>query len=570
MEASKRSIPELFGGYKQFEVPFFQRAYVWDEEQWERLLSDMEFISATQEPYFIGSLILKQVPTNSGSEVDRRVIIDGQQRLTTLSVFLKVWGLLTGREDEIKRHIRLTPGEQAPAIAHSLIDTTAFKAVMDQKSPTDIESNNNIIRAYQYFKNNIDPDAIHIHHVLTRLTFVAIDLGPDEDEQQIFDTINSLGVRLTTGELLKNHLFDQESVELYRKQWLPVFEADEDLQEYWNTLVTAGRLQRSHIDLFFWAFLQIRMHGGDIELSQQHKDRYSKVGELFQSYKHYMKHAAVDRDQLIGEIGSYANAYRSHFDTSITKEKLPAEAGLERIAAIVFGLETTTAIPYVLYVLRNVIEASERNAIFGILEAYLMRRRVCRSNNKNYNQLFTEQLIGNHVLTASTLRRFIEQKAETTEYFPGDEELRNGFHESVLTNKQAAGVLYLIETGMREESLHSTDLLGLQHYSLEHIMPKKWRNHWDNVESEEMAVERDRKLLTLGNLAIISGGLNSSIRDSDWSTKKTGANGQHGLKRYATGLETVAKYLDLDVWNERTMEDRAEELFLKAVRIWTL
>ena len=91
MNASKKSINDIFNGQRIIHIPFFQRAYVWDTPQWERLVDDMESISNSSKPYFLGSVILKQIPTNTSDEVgDKRMVIDGQQRLTTLNIFFKV------------------------------------------------------------------------------------------------------------------------------------------------------------------------------------------------------------------------------------------------------------------------------------------------------------------------------------------------------------------------------------------------------------------------------------------------------------------------------------------------
>lgn len=87
MEAGKRTINEIFNGSRILEIPFFQRAYVWDEPQWERLLEDVESVSKTQSPYITGSVILKQQLTGTTNKVgDIRTVVDGQQRLTTLSI----------------------------------------------------------------------------------------------------------------------------------------------------------------------------------------------------------------------------------------------------------------------------------------------------------------------------------------------------------------------------------------------------------------------------------------------------------------------------------------------------
>ena len=108
MDAGKRTINDIFNGNRILEIPFFQRSYVWDIEQWERLLEDMEQVSASNKPYFLGSVILKQQPTHTGSTVgDIRTLIDGQQRLTTLSIFFKVLSLKTLDDYEFNRMFKL-------------------------------------------------------------------------------------------------------------------------------------------------------------------------------------------------------------------------------------------------------------------------------------------------------------------------------------------------------------------------------------------------------------------------------------------------------------------------------
>ncbi len=100
-------------------------------------------------------------------------------------------------------------------------------------------------------------------------------------------------------------------------------------------------------------------------------------------------------------------------------------------------------------------------------------------------------------------------------------------------------------------------------------MPKKWENHWGKLSSEEDRIKRNRRLLTLGNLAIITASLNSSIRDSGWGIKKKGKKGKKGLKQYSAGIETLVTYLDLPIWDEATIEQRADYLYDNAKSIWT-
>src|SRR5690606_2555689 len=141
-------------------------------------------------------------------------------------------------------------------------------------------------------------------------------------------------------------------------------------------------------------------------------------------------------------------------------------SGIERINAIIFGLDTSTLIPYVLYVLKNVSNDNERNELFEFLETYIMRRMVAHANTKNYKQLFTDRLINNEILSKSKILDFLERQAYRVNILSYDEELENGFENTYLINKQSAGIIFQIESKNRNRQLQSTHLLKINKYSL--------------------------------------------------------------------------------------------------------
>lgn len=570
MDAGKRTIYEIFNGSRILEIPFFQRSYVWDETQWERLLYDVENVSQTRTPYFLGSVILKQQLTNTGGSVgDIRTVIDGQQRLTTISILLKVLCLKTNALQKFDKRFRLDDGNMV--LRHNHNDIKAYSEIMALEEIVPTIHKDNISRAYQFFVDHLDENKVNFEIICNSILFVGIDLGTDEDEQQIFDTINSLGVRLTTAELLKNHFFGRNNFSDYQTYWQEVFEKDEETRNYWDQEVTTGRIKRTFIDLFFYAFLQIKIQDTNLAVSSDDKIIFSKVDRLFDSYKSFIKKYLSGNNQLLyQEIKEYAMAFRNAINLDVINNELPSEAGIERINAVMFALDTTTLIPYVLFVEQNIRNENTRNELYAYIESYIMRRLITRQTTKNYNQLFTDRLIFNKVLSKNAMVEYLTQQEDKINRMPSDNEILDAFHESCLTNKYALGVLYLIESKIRDSSRHSTQLLGINKYSLEHMMPKKWRNSWALSDNSVSAEERDRKLLTLGNLTIITQSLNSSIRDANWQTKKSGKGDKGGLKKYANGIETLSNYLDLDSWNENNIKDRADDLATKALSIWKI
>ena len=579
MDAGKRTISDLFNGNRLLKIPFFQRSYVWGEEQWSRFLSDMEFISATDKDYFLGSVILKQQTTPANSSIgDVRTIIDGQQRMTTMAIFLKVLGLKSGKNSTVMRLFTLD--DDSLALQHNLGDTEAFNRIMKLSDLQDMDpKNSSILKAYNFFKAKIDPEILDVQRVRNRAQFVGIDLLATEDEQQIFDTINSLGVRLTTGELLKNYFFSPETIADYTLYWKPTFEADDECRVYWNTEINTGRLTRSNIEAFLAAFIQIKIQDPAYGVSADVKKIFRRSEGLFNNYKMFIESyvlagLATEAEKnnalrsLISEIVAYAKIYRDNFDNSILDIETPSKGSVERLNVIVYGLDTTTVIPYAMFVLKNVQDPSEREAIFDYLEAYLLRRTVCKTQNNNYSDLFTENLIGQDIRTAAQLKDYIGNKDEESSLsMPSDIAVRDAFHHSVLPNRRATVVLYLIESKIRHTTLYSTSLSGFNHYSLEHLMPKKWRNNWGMANDPET---RDEVLLRLGNLAIITSSLNSSVRDAAWPDKLNGTSSKGGLRAYAGSLETMREVLNKDVWDEDAISNRADWLADKAIAIWAI
>ena len=573
MEAGKRTIRDIFNRGRNLEIPFFQRAYVWDTEQWQRFLEDMIMVSATKKPYFLGSVILKQQETTSNSD-SILTVIDGQQRLTTLNVFLKVLCLKKNADNDFTETFK-KQRDKSIILLHNHNDQESFNKVVNLESSTvfkNISENDKILAAYNFFNENINLDgsekAIDFFNILDNILFVGIDLGYEEDEQQIFDTINSLGVRLTTAELLKNYFFNRDEIENYNNYWKKIFEKDDEAKIYWDREITTGRLKRTFIDLFFYSYLQIKTQEPELKVKTDDKIEFSKVENLFESYKRFIRDYNLDKTKILDEIKEYASLFRENFDFDIVNNELIADSGIERINAIIFGLDTSTLIPYSLYILKNVKDDNVRNELFAFIESYIMRRMVVKATTKNYNQLFTDRLISNKILSRQQFLQYLESRSDKVNYLPNDMELKDGFENSILINKQTAGIIYLIESKIRNRNKQATGLLGINKYSLEHLMPKKWENKWDSVSTNEEKDTRDRKLKTLGNLAIITQSLNASIRDSSWPTKKAGSENKEGLKHYSGGIETLAPFLDLNDWNEVEIEKRAAFLLDKASEIW--
>ena len=580
MKAEQKTLTGFISNNESYEIPFFQRSYVWDTEQWQRLLDDVIFASSSKKPFFLGAMIFKEKQDENGI-IEGNIVIDGQQRLTTLFIFYKVLCLLTGQSMWFNSTFTKI-SDNKPILTQSHSNINDFNYILSLNTPEDIEVNENssqIKKAYKFFLDNLreiilikqNKDEsnrliIDFPNLYRLMNFVVISLGNKEDEQQIFDTINSLGVKLTTGELLKNYLFNNVNISDYTEIWKPVFEKDQETLKFWDSQITTGRLNKKTIDVFLYYFLQIKTQDKDINGD---KKLYRRWENLFASFKTLVELNHIDKEVLAIEITDYAKIFMDCFNRE-DNDEVPSTFGIERISFIINNLDSTTLIPYVLYIINEVNDEDERNKIFGFLETYIIRRLITNANNNNYSDLFTENLIGQGVKTFDTLVKYLLSKDPSVSVsIPSNEAVAYGFKNTQFkNNNRALGILYLLESLTRSD-VHSTRLLSFDGYQLEHLMPKKWKQHWELL-ADVTESERDGKILTLGNLAMITGGLNKSIRNYDWKTKINGKNNKPGLKSFANGINTIDPYLSLDKWSEREIENRANELAELANQKWCI
>lgn len=573
MKANEATIHQIFTHNTLLYIPFFQRSYVWDIDDWQRLLDDLVDACTANKHHFLGSVILKREWPKGVNPVGwshMRQVIDGQQRLTTLMILMRVVSIVNNKYKTYENvFFEIDDDINELRVRHNVHDDEAFRYVTSLKELADIpeELNGNIANAYNFFREKITPEVAAVIDTKTLselLDFVLVLVDEGENEQQIFDSINSLGVRLTTAELLKNHIFAEDDIDLYKKTWFKTFEEGAEVPEFWAKEITLGRLKKAAIDNFLYAYLQIKINDGSFEVSSAEKDSFQKYDKLFDSLKEMIKRRfANNRIDVLPELIKYAEHYKEKINPELADKPAPAKPCVERILSIAMNMDVSTLMPYILYVMYNVDDIDEQNAIFGVLEGYVMRRMVTKDTNKNYNRFFTEGLIGNNILTADSLKGFL---LDSSAEYPSDEDLKRGFLGTQFKqNTQPRGILYYIESALHEDEYQSMPLYSLTTYSLEHMLPRTWRGTvWEDGADEK---RKDAAMLTLGNMTIVKKSLNSSMRNSEW-TVKIDMNGEKGLFHNASGLKTMAGVFTLPAWNEDEIENRAKRLYELAKSVW--
>ena len=571
--AQKEKLLSYFQNNYQYEIPFFQRSYVWDEENWELFRENLdEEVDAhnnqDDSEHFIGTIITKPL-TQSGFDTVKHELIDGQQRLTTITIILKALAdTVTGKLPNLKNNLlgylifQDTQGKEYLRLTHSKLDAPYYQKVMKVlKEDEQVEkADHQMVRAYYYFKDTFseftdEQRDIYSKVLLHKLPVIAMFLAENDDEQEIFDTINSLGVRLTISELLKNYIFrDDELKPLYEEYWFNLFESEEEDTNFWNATKTSGRIKRTNLELLLYCVLIIET-GKEV-----------KIEKLFNQFKKYLKDKSTEEKKaFLKRLHNHAKTYRE-FPSSSQLSEIQYSDTETRVFHVIEYLEITTVYPLLLKIYDGVTDDTERLSILEILESYLVRRVLTKLTSKNYNRFFI-QLIGDlskqEYITAKVFAEKLLGFTQDTNRFPNDEEFKEAFKHSYLYNKYAREILFIIVLYQLDNDYSDVRKLSVNSYSVEHMMPKKWREHWDDGSlTEEQKSDRDWILKRMGNLTLITRSLNSSLRNQPWSKKK------ETLAQYSK-LPITTSYLN-EEWNEINIKQRAKNLGSTALKIWKI
>lgn len=596
-----------------YDIPFFQRAYVWDEENWQELLAN--FFDQS-ESHFLGSIILKQEYGMPGSNA-RYMIIDGQQRLTTLSILARACYDRMMEEKEkyspaitdkwkssFEQLLFIVPDVLSDKvdvkIQHSKLDFQAFNDVIKGNYQDYIDHDgvfketynsegNKIISCYLYFRKELHSRSIEeVSKVWILLTtnnssyLVNIALSADENEQKIFDTVNSFGVRLSSSDTIKNAIFQMYiealrrdkvkfpndlAIKLYEKTWEEAFESDADNKDYWETTRRYGRLSRDNLEVFLYAFSVVKLFFNPAE---------DNISSLANKYKEYL--GKLDKEGVeifLKDIKDYAATYRKYFNNfdndclfNFTEYKL-------RLLHFCHTLDVATFYPYILKLLyQNEISKelsnTELQTLFKQLESYIVLNAICNGSTKNYN---------NECIQLVRERRTPEELRLACSYIS-----RRRFNEGLRNMRQSkipTAILFWVELYDRQNDY--SDIKDLKYdYTLEHIMPQKWQKNWtidsipvlredgSVVNNKTEATEiRNNAVYEIGNMTLLNSKLNTSLSNSTFEKKVNGDS-----KKYKRCMRTMADlYLTKEVvseseWNEAKIRKRTLEIQEKIEGIW--
>jgi len=619
MDANAVALLAIFEKKLRLEVPLFQRQYVWNEEQqwaplWEDISRKMgEYIEGRKDApvHFLGAMVLdqKQTPT---SHVEKRQVIDGQQRLTTLQIFLSAFRDFCrdnnceelANECEtftLNKGMMAEPEVEKFKVWPTQLDRTQFTDVIESNSRAELEKRHPLTRrkyarkpdprprmveAYLFFYNQLtdffignesDPPLMNEYPLAGRLEeafqalknalkVAVIDLEKDDDAQVIFETLNSRGEPLLPADLLRNYIFlraarlGESHEELYNEYWRNFDDP------FWRHEVKQGRLKRPRSDLFMQHFLSSRQ---TVDIPIKH---------LFVEYKYWIE-KKQPFESVRDELATLARQ-GADFRRIIAPEK---DDVLYPISTFLERFDIRTAYPLLLFLLDNNLSDVEWKSISTILESYLVRRAVCGLTTKNYNKIFLSITRALHRggASADNLKQHLAGLVGESTEWPADQAYSyawlNNHVYHLLNNPKVVHILRRINDSYLDRRSEQIDIDSP--LTVEHILPQTWLDNWPFPDGErglsfnelvdaepgdpraEATRARKSALQTFGNLTILTQALNSSVSNSAWDLKKP--------EMMRVSLLPINQQLhEYSIWDEDAIERRGRELFGRALKLW--
>lgn len=552
MKAVESNFFRFLQGTKQFVVPIYQRTYSWTKQQCEQLWNDI--IKAGQDDkipgHFIGAIVYIEKGIYQVSSVNQLLVIDGQQRLTTLSLLLialaNYFEQLEGTADKTKKRLLnyyLLNSEESDVQKYKLYLTqtdkeTYFSIIDGIDLPKNFSPR--IFENYKFFEENIKKSNLKPENILKgiqKLFIVDVSLDRNYDNPQlIFESLNSTGLDLSQADLIRNFiLMGQESnvqEELYKKYWFPMEQS-------------FGYDYSSYFDRFMRDFLTIKT--GSIPTMR----------DVYREFKKYLMNIGdMPMTEIVKEIKYYSDIYVTiAFARSDDKE-------INEALNDIIELKVEVAYPFLIQVfsdyLNNIIDKKALLEILRSVESYVFRRAVVgiptNSLNKTFANLYKE--INKEDYLNSYHAAMILK--DSYRRFPTDEEFKKEFVIKDFYNFRNRN--YLLR---KLENFGRKEKVQVEEYTIEHIMPqnKNLSKEWKAMLGENWETVHKRYLHTIGNLTLT--GYNPELSDRPFSEKRDMKGGFRD-----SPIRLNSELANLDRWNEEEILKRSSNLSEKAVKIF--
>lgn len=536
---------------RQLVIPVYQRNYDWGLKQCQQLLDDLgDVIKHNRPNHFFGAVVGQA----EGSW--RWVVIDGQQRLTTVSLLMLALAdlldeqVLHSQDSDLARRIRtsfLLLKEQDDTPRFKLkpvkLDAEAYAALF--KSQSEHVDTSSVTANYRYFKERVpllDISGDDLWEAVRRLEVMHLDLEQQDDAQRIFESLNSTGLALSEADKVRNLVL----------MGLDVQEQEKVYSDYWNRIET-------NVDYATGAFLRWYL------VTQS--SRIPRQDRVYEAFKNYMADTRLRSAQLMEEVRRYSTYYRQIHQASTGHQKI--DLRLRRLNL----LKTDVVLPLLMPLLEAYeggdIDAADLADCIRIIESYIFRRYIAEVPTNALNKVFATvfrdvRRIRPKDRPFSEVLGYSLRKRSGSGSFPNDAEFIQSLESKNLYNFKGERRKYLFEC---LENLNSNDTRDIAHgiengsLSIEHIMPQTLTQSWVDELGSEAERIHDRWLHRLGNLTVT--GYNSSYSNASYSMKRTM---DHGFMESPFRLNKEIK--TSETWGEEQLRARSQRLCDEALSYW--
>lgn len=552
---AQKLIKYLDGASKRFIIPVYQRNYDWKMEHCKQLYDDLvKIIRQNRKSHFFGSIV--SVQSESGT-MEEFLIIDGQQRLTTISLLLLAIYHLLSSGKMVSRDHQLTdkilkkylideyePEEKRIKLKPIKNDQKAFGILFDQDEEYIPDSNLTI--NYRYFYDRIQRGELDIDELfdaICKLEIINISLNHEDNPQLIFESLNSTGLNLSEGDKIRNYIL----------MGLPNDQQTKFYEKYWNRI-------ESYTDYDVSSFVR-----DYLSIKQQSTPNMNSV---YPTFKKYVEDAEVaDIEPLLKDLLEYAKRYAFLIKGGHSDERL--NSCIYRLNR----LSTSVTRPFLLEVIRlsesGALTADELIEVFHFTESYLFRRAICDLPTNALNKIFLllhREIIrfdGDESHYVEKFKYALLSKRERTR-FPSDEEFAECMSTRNIYGMNPKNKLYLFERLENSETSETKDVWGhldRGEYSIEHIMPQHLTAAWIVSLGDNYEAIHTNWLHRLANLTLTA--YNSRYSNSPFAEKR---DMPHGFKD--SGLRINQWVGRKEQWGLPELEERDQLLKNTVIGIW--
>lgn len=544
------------GAKKRFVIPVYQRNYDWKTENCKQLYDDLvKVVKKHRNSHFFGSIVSSYLPNGRYTEY---LVIDGQQRLTTVSLLLlAMYNLIkegkahpqteTMAQEILEDYLvdKHQPWETRIKLKPVKNDRAAFGKLFDANEKND--KNSNLTFNYEYFYNRIQKEEISIEELydaLFALEIINIELTSDDDPQLIFESLNSTGVALSEGDKIRNFIL----------MGLPSKLQNVYYEKYWNKIELCTRYD---VSSFVRDYLSVKQQA------------IPSMNRVYVTFKAYVDDNGCETEPLLKELLEYAQWYEILLKGSIPDKQLGAcILRLNR-------LETTVTRPFFMEVLRlhdkEKLSIKDMRDIFLFTENYLFRRTICDLPTNTLNKIFLmlhREIVRYDGTTDNYVEKFkyaLLSKGERGR-FPNDIEFEEAFSARQVYLMNSKNKVYILERFENYGTIEDKDVY--RHcddgeYSIEHIMPQHLTPSWIKALGSDYEQIHETWLHRIANLTLT--GYNSKYSNSDFLDKRDMKNGFN-----ESGLRLNFWVSQQKKWTLVELEQRNALLMGKAMEIWAM